>query len=103
MEEEKAIELAEEFTKMDFNNPTGWTGYYDSELNELSLAIKTVLNIIKERDKRIKELEEEKKNSIPKQKIKDKIKELANIKGDFATYIATSERIKVLEELLEEK
>lgn len=53
--------------------------------------------------KRIKELEEEKKNSIPKQKIKDKIKELANIKGDFATYIAVSERIKVLEELLEEK
>ena len=58
---------------------------------------------IDEKDKRIKELEEEKKNSIPKQKIKDKIKELANIKGDFATYIAVSERIKVLEELLEEK
>ena len=70
--------------------------------------------------KRIKELEEEKKNrvdfqkkyievtnlylnSISKQKIKDKIKELANTKGDLATYIATSERIKVLEELLEEK
>ena len=38
---------------------------------------------IDEKDKRIKELEEEKKNSIPKQKIKDKIKELANIKGDL--------------------
>lgn len=37
-----------------------------------------------------------------KQEIKDKIKELANTKGDFATYIATSEKIKVLEELLEE-
>nr|DAH05191.1 MAG TPA: Protein of unknown function (DUF2730) [Caudoviricetes sp.] len=56
---------------------------------------------IDEKDKRIKELEEEKKNSIPKQKIKDKIKELANTKGDLATYIAVSERIKVLEELLE--
>lgn len=40
---------------------------------------------------------------IPKQKIKDKIKELTNIKGDLATYIAVSERIKVLEELLEEE
>ena len=65
--------------------------------------LETVLNIIKEKDKRIKELEEEKKNSIPKQKIKDKIKELANTKGDLATYIAVSERIKVLEELLEEE
>lgn len=92
---------------------------------------------IDEKDKRIKELEEEnvilrKANNItrdlikevkieditqvinksyeefvnqfiPKQKIKDKIKELTNIKGDLATYIAVSERIKVLEELLEEK
>ena len=39
--------------------------------------------------------------SISKQKIKDKIKELSKIKGDFATYIATSERIKALSELLE--
>ena len=37
------------------------------------------------------------------QKVKDKIEGLANTKGDFATYIATSERIKVLEELLEDK
>lgn len=44
-----------------------------------------------------------KENSIPKQKVKYKIKELANTKGDFATYIAVSERIKVLQELLEEK
>ena len=38
---------------------------------------------------------------IYKQKMKDKIKELSEIKGDFATYIATSERIKALSELLE--
>nr|DAH72007.1 MAG TPA: hypothetical protein [Caudoviricetes sp.] len=38
---------------------------------------------------------------IPKKKVKDKIKELSEIKGDFATYIATSERIKALSELLE--
>lgn len=40
-------------------------------------------------------------NYIHKQKIKDKIEELSKIKGDFATYIATSERIKALSELLE--
>lgn len=39
--------------------------------------------------------------TIPIQKIKDKIEELSEIKGDFATYIATSERIKALLELLE--
>lgn len=33
-------------------------------------------------------------------KIKNKIEELSNTKGDFATYIAVSERIKALEELL---
>lgn len=42
-------------------------------------------------------------NSIPKQKIKNKIKELENTKGDFATYIAISERIKILKEVLEDK
>ena len=42
-------------------------------------------------------------NSIPKEKVKEKIEELSNTKGDFATYIATSERIKVLQELMEEK
>lgn len=40
-------------------------------------------------------------NYIPIQKLKDKIEELSEIKGDFATYIATSERIKALSELLE--
>lgn len=39
--------------------------------------------------------------TIPIKKVKDKIKELSEIKGDFATYIATSERIKALLELLE--
>ncbi len=53
MIEEKAIELAEEFTKMDFSNPMGWTGYYDTELNELSQAVQTVLNMLKEKDKEI--------------------------------------------------
>lgn len=125
MTEEKATERCEDIIKK--NNKVvkearkaGDTNAMQlvAELDTESLAIETILNIIKERNKRIKELEEEKKNrvdfqkkyievtnlylnSISKQKIKDKIKELANIKGDFATYIAVSERIKVLEELLE--
>lgn len=34
-EQREAIELAKEFTKMDFSNPMGWTGYYDAKLEEL--------------------------------------------------------------------
>lgn len=39
---------------------------------------------------------------ISKQIIKDKIEELSKIKGDLATHIALSERIRALQELLEE-
>ena len=39
---------------------------------------------------------------ISKQKIKDKIEELSKTKGDLATHIAVSERIRALQELLEE-
>lgn len=58
---------------------------------------------------KVKELEQTLKDNwefrdkcyILKSKVKEKIEELTNTKGDFATYIATSERIKVLQELLE--
>ena len=43
-----------------------------------------------------------KKFFIEKKKIKDKIEELSKTKGDLATYIAVSERIRALQELLEE-
>ena len=52
-EQREAIELAKEFTKMDFSNPMGWTGYYDAELEELSQAIETVLNLIKEQQEKL--------------------------------------------------
>ena len=59
-EENKAIELAKNFTKIDFTTPNGWTGYYDRELNEISKAINILLNIItkykkenEEKDKQI--------------------------------------------------
>ena len=58
-EEREAIELAKEFTKMDFSNPMGWTGYYDTELKELQNSIATVLNMLKEKNKEI-----EKKDKI---------------------------------------
>lgn len=47
-EQEEAIELTKQFTKMNFNTPNGWTGYYDTELKELSQAMKTVLNMLQE-------------------------------------------------------
>ena len=58
-EQREAIELAKEFIKMDFSNPMGWTGYYDAELEELSQAIETVLNLIKEQQEKL-----EKKDKI---------------------------------------
>ena len=51
----EAIELAKEFTEIDFSNPMGWTGYYDTELKELSQAIDTVLSLIKENSAEIQQ------------------------------------------------
>lgn len=42
------------------------------------------------------------KDFIPIQKVKDKIEELSKTKGDLATHIAVSERIRALQEILEE-
>ena len=52
-EQEARIKLLKDFTKMDFSNPMGWIGYYDTELKELSEAIETALNMLKEKDKQI--------------------------------------------------
>lgn len=54
-EQEARIKLLEDFIKIDFSNPMGWTGYYDTELKELSNAIETVLNMLKEKDNLINE------------------------------------------------
>ena len=67
------------------------------ENNKLERANKTYINSILSITPVLLE------DYIEKDKIKEKIEELANTKGDFATYIAKSERIKVLKELLEEK
>lgn len=59
-------------------------------LDEEAIAMEKILKYIKE-------------ECIAKQKIRNKIKELSKNKGDLATYIAVSERIKVLYELLNEE
>ena len=64
---------------------------------------KYIVKLTNEEYKRVIDVAQEDIKKQFKQKVKDKIEELANTKGDFATYIATSERIKVLEELLEDK
>ena len=60
--EQEAVKLLKDFSKMDFSNPMGWTGYYNTELKELSQAIETVLNMLKEKDKEIERLEKQSKN-----------------------------------------
>lgn len=40
---EEDIKILRNITKQDFNNPMGWTGYYDSELKELQQAIGNIL------------------------------------------------------------
>lgn len=102
MEEEKAIELAEEFTKMDFSNPMGWTGYYDTELNELSLAVKTVLNMLKEKDKEIEHQIEKRNNqkaelAILNEKQKEMNKLINTVKSYKGQMKKETKRIKSLE------
>lgn len=58
-EPKEAINLVKNFTKMDFNNSMGWTGYYDTELKELQQAIEIVLNLIQEQQTKLKRLDKE--------------------------------------------
>ena len=55
MTKEQAIKIAKIFTKMDFSNPMGWTGYYDTELKELSQAIEIILNMLKQNSAEIQQ------------------------------------------------
>ena len=114
---EEEIEILEEMIEnaniedMDMNNCFG--GEHIEALEHILSDYKRVLKeneILKnklldtlEGQKVIKEETPQyiKENYISKEKIKDKIKKISEIKGDFAMYIATSERIKALSELLE--
>ena len=81
----------------------------DQAIEHILQDYKRVLKENEELEEINNELEAEKNEAIrrynfetiPIKKVKDKIKKLSEIKGNFATHIATSERIKVLSELLE--
>lgn len=93
-EQKEAIEYLEKYTK--------WETYGERNLEKDIITVLELLrDLYNDNIRYEKELHDTLKYSISKEKIKDEIKKLSEIKGDFATYIATSERIKALSELLE--
>ena len=93
MSEEETIKS---FKSLMYNAKANWEYFnYEILFNFFSLYN----NVIEEN----KKLNEYKENYIPIQKIKDKIEELSKTKGDLATHIAVSERIRALQELIEER
>ena len=117
MTNEQAIETVKKTTKMDFNNPNGWTGYYDTELKELQQAIETVLNMLNEKDKEIehwkngfeRELEDNRKNTceLLKQDLiireKDKQIDLMSKEIKERNYNFTNKNIKEIKQYFENK
>ena len=123
MTEEKAIEIIDKMIKSYIEADE--CGLSNNDFKHEIEAMQTVLNMLKEKDKRIKELEEEKKNrvdfqkkyievtnlylnSISKQKIKDKIEELKKeykiaLEENSTKAFILKCKINVLEEILEEK
>lgn len=110
-EEKKAIETLKSWKDYNIRNKNKLL-----RADEIIKIQETILNLIEKLQKEKEKLEEinneleAEKNeairrynfeAIPIKKVKDKIKKLSEIKGNFATHIATSERIKVLSELLE--
>lgn len=89
--------------------PCKWVYEYLSDYKRV-LEINKVL--LKENEILKEELETEQnerllcyireRQMIPVQKIKGKIEELSKTKGDLATHIAVSERIRALQEILDE-
>lgn len=102
-EQRKAIELAKEFTRIDFNNPMGWTGYYDTELKELQRAIDTALSLIKEQQEKAENITTNYKNLIADVSMLAKelgLEEDAAIDEIYtAIRILKSKRINVIEQL----
>lgn len=93
-EQKEAIEYLEKYTK--------WETYGERNLEKDIITVLELLrNLYNDNIRYEKELHDTLKYSISKEKVKDKIKKLSEIKGDIATYIAVSERIKALAELLE--
>lgn len=83
------------------------SNYIVSKADEINTAIEIVLKELEELkadnyecNNIINEQIDLLNNSVSKDVIREKIDEYSNTKGDFATYIAVSERIKALQELL---
>ena len=116
-EEKKEIKELNNFTKIEFSSPLGWTGYYDIELNKLSKDITLVLNLIK--NKKLKNLQNdtnrlytemiERKNYFERelQKLKDKIKAkievLEKLQKEFPNNDEIRIKIIAYKELLEKE
>ena len=107
-EVEKAIKSMTNFVNQKYYN-----GVTSEEMKIVLSYITKIENKLEEKEHIIKKLNlesqkyfdmlmevEYERDTISKRKIRDKIKELEQTKGDFATYIAVSERIQVLKELL---
>lgn len=103
----KDIEILEEWIKIDREmRNNSLESDFDKFCEEKNIAIENLIKRNKELGKTYNTAYNLGKVFANKQweaRIKEKIKELFDTKGDFATYIATSERIKALQELLYEE
>ena len=90
-EQEEAIEIVNNFIKMDFNNQLGWTGYYDTELKELSEAVETVLSMLQEQQE-----ENKKKDKIINEQLKEDVKLQAelNTENNRCMILANNNKFK---------
>lgn len=100
---EEDIKILRDITKQDFNNPMGWTGYYDSELKELQQAIKNILTDRERLEKENAELttenfklniELENKRKEYQETYKDVREEIRELQAKAKRYDSLVEKIK---------
>lgn len=95
---EMNLKNAEEFK----NNMCEHRCLLKSENEELKKFITEGITVVPHSPYKNYRLDFLRENFVSKKKIKDKIEELSKTKGDLATHIAVSERIRALQEILEE-
>lgn len=124
---EEDIKNAEHFIKSiktdkEYKEENGWHGYYNKEIVELAIMLEHILSEYKKALKENEELKNQEatarkinellvqrySNSIPVQKVKDKIEELKQEKGKYGNCLIemyedelANRDIKILQELLE--
>lgn len=108
-EEKKAIETLKSWKDYNIRNKNKLL-----EADKIIKVQETILNLINKLQKENemlkrchiqdnKNLDFVMANCILKEKVKDKIEALSKTKSDLATYIAVSERIRALQEILDER